>query len=571
MKKPTFRILDLLVLMLIAALSTISFTLAYPASIPAHGYFIIEGIPIMFWPAYSILLIINYYFIVSRKVHKVIKILSYYLLSLFALIRMFITPYVSGVFGSDSPTYIGLVDYWISNDIINLQKTAYGDDPGLFIVAKVFNCVTELNTKYLTFILALLWTFFIFMAFRLFVLKHQGKRNTVSYDTEVITLWMSLSYFLLTVFFIVNFQFAPQSFALTLLILSFSFTYNKSDITTPDIILVTILFFALLVSHPFMYVFLIISIGLMYFILKIKGIFPRIFSKLIQKDFNKTFVGKTLVIMMVFIISSIIYILYLTYILKVKLSDAILRAFKHPLYTTALEHYRVITTPSFPEYHLLYLAITYALYIGLVILTIYITFFALIGLKRRTCKLYELTIILASLIWLPPSLIVMGGLSLRGLQVLLLGLLLLAMHGIFVKKNNTIMLKMINLMLIVLAILSNVKYTWYVQPPCLSDSDVLFADVFNMLSIDQGQKILSHVGFSGYYNGKFTGNPLARFINPYLALKLGCDVNKIWILRSNRLIIESNKYGYLIPNYLRLIRDRSIVFSTDIVSLFILS
>ena len=107
-----------------------------------------------------------------------------------------------------------------------------------------------------------------------------------------------------------------------------------------------------------------------------------------------------------------------------KLSNAILRAFKHPLYTTALKHYRAIATPSFPEYHPLYLAVTYAVYIGLVILSVYITFFALIGLRRRTCKLYELSIILAPLIWLPPSLIVMGGLSLRGLQVLLLGLLL---------------------------------------------------------------------------------------------------------------------------------------------------
>jgi len=568
MKKPTFKISDLLVLVLIVALSTISFTSAYPASIPAHGYFIIEGIPIIFWPAYFILLITNYYFIVSRKVHNVIKILSYYLLSFFALIRMFITPYVSGIFGSDSSTYIGLVDYWISNDIINLQETAYGDNPSLFIISKVFNCIAKLNIKYLTFILALLWVFLIFMAFRLFVLKHQGRHNTVSYDTKIITSWMSLSYFLLTVFFIVNFQFAPQSFALVLLILAYLSIYNKSNITTSDIVLVTTLFLALLVSHPFMYIFLMTSIGLMYFMLKITNKLWPIFNKLTRRNLNKAFSKSTLIILIVFITSSIIYLLYLAYRLQVKLSDVILRAFKHPLYATALEHYRIIATPLFPEYHPLYLAITYVVYIGLVILTIYITFFALIGLRIRTCKLYEISITLAPLIWVLPSSAILGGLSLRGLQTLLLGLLLLAVHGLTLyRKKHEAMFKKVVTRLITLTVLANVKYMSYAHPPYFSDSDITVAELLNDFIIPQGNKILSHRSLHTYFNSRFTGNLFTAFTSPYWALIGNVDVSSLWVLWSNKLELESIKHCYPLPKFSYLVKSRDLVFSSNIAYL----
>ncbi|MEM2704493.1 MAG: hypothetical protein QXR45_15200, partial [Candidatus Bathyarchaeia archaeon] len=361
----------------------------YPLHAPIKGYFMIENIPRYFWTLYVISLISLLIFFFNSS--KPLQIALTYVLLYLCSLRTFASLHFTGFMGSDSPNYVGLTQYWVSHDNVDLSKVSYGDNPGLFILGKVIISITGLDIDLYTILIGVAWITVVHLVFRLITFKYTATFKTIQLSNHnqerslntIVPLVATLSYFTLAVPFVVNFQYAPQTFALVMLLIFFlimmRFLENPLDFRIFILVLTT--YATIQVSHPFMFmfgIFTIVSLLLIKWFSKLKSsnaVFPYI----------KSHGFETLLSTMV--ILSLVYFLYQTVALQRRVGEVIkniLEVFELRFFLA--EHFERLSTPAFPYYEFGYYLVAVVHSITWIIATIIIIIFVLITIVLKIPK-----------------------------------------------------------------------------------------------------------------------------------------------------------------------------------------
>ncbi|MEM3385518.1 MAG: hypothetical protein QXE78_08335 [Nitrososphaeria archaeon] len=460
-------------------------------------------------------------------------------------------------------------EYWFLNLPKDLSKISYGDNPGLFIFARILHLSSSFDSKCLSLLIGGVMALLIFITFRLFILKYILK-NSLQKDlpmVNTVSSVISMSYFLLSIPFMVNFQYAPQSFALTMLILLYMFIYYESNIKTSHLMVFNLIYSTLIILHPFIFMFVATTLIIFYLMLSLSKKL-NIFKKLKIRASSSVILLAKRPLILFSIVTPTIYVFYQSFLLRISFSQAILRLFSRIQFEESLKYYEQLISPSYPQYAQTYLVITYVHNLGLIILTIYLIFLSLSGIKRETCKVSEISIILTAALLAPIFAITSSGLETRIQQILLIGLLLLVIHGLYIiNKRHLVGPKVLLVFLIILAFLATVKYTWYSQPPYLSYNDAIISkSLFSIIDWNNfDKKILSHSSLSVYFNNKYVGNTFGPFIST--AFANASDIQKTQILWSTIFELECIKYRIPLPKMSELLSNRNLLFDCCYIKL----
>ncbi|MEM4452719.1 MAG: hypothetical protein QW182_05910 [Thermosphaera sp.] len=456
--------------------------------------------------------------------------------------------------GSDSPNFVGLTQYWASYDIVDLSKVSYGDNPGLFILGKVIISITALDVNLYTILVGIAWITIVYLVFRLVALKYTDTLKLVQSSNPnqeqslntVVPLVATLSYFTLAIPFAVNFQYAPQTFALIMLLMFFlimtRFLENPLDFRILVLVLTT--YATIQVSHPFMFMF---SISTIISLLLIKW-FSKLMSSNVVFPFIKSRKFETLLSTMVII--SFMYVLYQTVTLQRRVGEVIKNMLEFFELRFPIEHFERLSAPAFPYYEFGYYLVAVVHSITWIIATIIIIIFVLITIVLKIPKYYEISIVIGSLVALIPfmSTFMLQEFAVRVGQVFLFGILLLAIKGLLnvnYLQGIKIILKYVTKFLLILltvsTLLAMVRYTWYAQPPHLSPQDIFVAITLrNTIDTVYVFNLLSKNAFSVYYCTSNYGAPLVYCRSPiFLASENAINDLILW---ERALVFELLKY-----------------------------
>lgn len=511
------------------------------------GYFMIDDITTYFWALYAAtllyhLLLLDKPFVISRPLQITLTYTLLYLCSL----RTFASLHFTGFMGSDSPNYVGLTQYWISHDKVDLTKVGYGDNPGLFILSKMIISVINIDTNLYTILIGITWITIVYLIFRLIT-----KSYTVSYEVNqamnhnykqllytIAPSIATLSYFNLAVPFMVNFQYSPQTFALVLLLIFFliliSFLRRLEDLRS--FTLISLIYATLLISHSFMFLFCLSTITLLNLI-KLTNKLNSPLPTLYEKSSNLR------ILLLTMIVLSLTYIFYQTTLLQRRLGEIvknILEAFKLEI---PIWHFERLATPASPTESNYYI-VSVAHSITWIIIVLFLAFPTVKTLISKDSKYYELSIIFSSLIisllFMNPTL---QEFTIRAGQVLLFGIILLAIRGM-VNVNywhrtcilNHIM-RILMIVLVISSLLATIRYTWYTQPPHLSPHDMIIVNTLNN-KIDNNCvfKILSKNALSVFYYSRNYGNLIFYSSPIFLAFEKHFAIEEYDLILWDRLL-----------------------------------
>ncbi|MEM4523038.1 MAG: hypothetical protein QW738_07510, partial [Nitrososphaeria archaeon] len=140
---------------------------------PPNGYFIIDKIHVNFWLIYSgILLFILLLILKTFDFSKELQILLTYVMLYLCSIRAYSTLHFIGFFGTDSASFVGLTEFWLLHDRIDLGKVYYGDNPGFFILGKIFVTITKIEILTYTKFIGILLITLVYLIFKLNVIYY---------------------------------------------------------------------------------------------------------------------------------------------------------------------------------------------------------------------------------------------------------------------------------------------------------------------------------------------------------------------------------------------------------------
>ncbi len=583
---------ELLVLFFANSLFTITYITIYPLHAPPSGYFMIESIPRYFWAIYTVSLVSLLVFLLSKSFHiaKPLRIVLTYVLLYLCSLRTFASLHFTGFMGSDSPNFVGLTQYWASYDIVDLSKVSYGDNPGLFILGKVIISITALDVNLYTILVGIAWITIVYLVFRLVALKYTDTLKLVQSSNPnqeqslntVVPLVATLSYFTLAVPFAVNFQYAPQTFALIMLLMFFlimtRFLENPVDFRILVLVLTT--YATIQVSHPFMFMF---SISTIISLLLIKW-FSKLMSSNVVFPFIKSRKFETLLSTMVII--SFMYVLYQTITLQRRVGEVIKNMLEFFELRFPIEHFERLSAPAFTYYEFSYYLVAVVHSITWIIATIIIIIFVLITIVLKIPKYYEISIVIGSLVALIPfmSTFMLQEFAVRGGQVLLFGMLLLAIKSMLIKnyidtsRFSKHFILLLIIVLVVSSILASIRYTWYAQPPHLSPNDLIQSKILEEFMVLtkyewSRSKLLIWNALNAYHNSRlYASYPISY--SPIMLTSSNIDVHEIFnydMLWSNILAIEISKYLRESPQPVEISCSHNVVLNTLYTILFIRS
>lgn len=565
---------DVLILLSIHILFMSLYHIIYPLHAPANGYFMIESIPIYFWALYASALAFHLFLLIKHYVTaKSLQILLTYMLLYLCSMRTFASLHFTGFMGSDSPNFVGLTRYWVSHDNINLTRISYGDNPGLFILSKVFISITAIDVNLYTIFIGIIWIMMVYIVFKLFALNYISAVNhehRLSPDIIIIPLIAALSYLSLAVPFTVNFQYAPQTFSLVLLLAFFYLLarfLNKGALQ--DFITITVIYAVVQISHPFMFLFGIAAVALLIltkYVLKMKSLLLTTYMKSLNLE----------MLLSSMTMFSLTYIMYQTMLLQRRLGEVIrniLEAFRFKIPT---EYFEQLATPSLP-YEASYYVIALVHSIAWIIIALIIALPVLKTLASKESKYYELSIIAGSLIAsiLFASSLTLQEFTIRAGQILLFGILLLAIRGL-VKVDHWHKARILNyitqilsLILVISSFLSIIRYTWYAQPPHLSPRDITISDVLERIMdftryYEKSNRLLLWNALNAYHNSRLYGTHPVTYspimLSSYASVQEISNYDMLW---SNMLSFEILKYFGESFDVEGLYHTRSIVLNTQ--------
>jgi len=492
--------------------------------------------------------------------------------------------------GSDSPNFVGLTQYWASHNSVDLSKVSYGDNPGFFILGKVIISITGLDINLYTILIGVTWITIVYLVFRLITFKYTATFKTIQLSNHnqeqslntIVPLIATLSYFTLAVPFVVNFQYAPQTFALVMLLIFFLIMtrFLENPLNFKIFILVLTTYAAIQVSHPFMFMFsisTIVSLLLIKWFSKLKSsnaVFPYIKSRGFE----------TLLSTMV--ILSFVYVLYQTVALQRRVGEVIKNILEVFELRFLAEHFERLSTPAFPYYEFGYYLVAIVHSITWIIATIIITIFVLITIVLKIPKYYEISIVVSSLVALIPfmSTFMLQEFAVRGGQVLLFGMLLLAIKSMIIKNYRDTsrfskhLILLLIIVLVVSSILASIRYTWYTQPPHLSPNDLIQSEILEefMDLTKYGwsrSKLLIWNALNAYHNSRlYASYPISY--SPIMLTSSNINVYEIFnydMLWSNILIVEISKYLGESPHFVEISCSHNIVLNALYTILFIRS
>ncbi|MEM4889455.1 MAG: hypothetical protein QXJ64_08470 [Thermosphaera sp.] len=577
---------ELLALSFANLLFAITYLTIYPLHAPLNGYFMIEKIPRYFWALYVISLMSLLIFLLNKSLNsaKPLRIVLTYVLLYLCSLRTFASLHFTGFMGSDSPNFVGLTQYWASHNSVDLSKVSYGDNPGFFILGKVIISITGLDINLYTILIGVTWITIVYLVFRLITFKYTATFKTIQLSNHnqeqslntIVPLIATLSYFTLAVPFVVNFQYAPQTFALVMLLIFFLIMtrFLENPLNFKIFILVLTTYAAIQVSHPFMFMFsisTIVSLLLIKWFSKLKSsnaVFPYIKSRGFE----------TLLSTMV--ILSFVYVLYQTVALQRRVGEVIKNILEVFELRFLAEHFERLSTPAFPYYEFGYYLVAVVHSITWIIATIIIAIFVLITIVLKIPKYYEISIVVGSVVALIPfmSTFMLQEFAVRGGQVLLFGILLLAIKGLlnvnhlkrieFILKYTT---RFLLILLIVSSFLAMARYTWYTQPPHLSSHDMLVINILDdKIDVNSNFNIFSKNAFSVYYCSRNYGRPFTYCTSPILlASKQHLSIEKYdLVLWERSLTLELLKYAGNWLQLYTLIRQRDVLINANGIYLF---
>jgi len=571
----------IIVFLLCYLLFVASFSIIYPLYAPPYGYFMIEKIKPTFWLIYSFALLIYSLCIFCKGISRHIKLIIIYLLLLLALMRIYASLHFTGLWGGDSPRYLGLTEYYVSHDRVDFSKVIYGENPGLFILGKISILICAFSDIGLyTNIMGILWIILMHAYFRILLkmyMKEQCGSTKLLFIFDLNSSAFFLTYFSLASLFYVNFQYTPQTFALVLLIVYYSLILDYKYVRNSwNLIPITLIYIALQVSHPFFFMFVVLPLFLLLVIFSIVKRVQRTdrTSNIMNKYYR--FIRYSSLISFVISLS---YILYQTTILKKDVATILENFFSLQLGVgLPIRPLRSLATPSYPQYHETYLIIAYAHSLGWIFLFLLLILLIFKGLK--TIQELDMSIMLGAIIM--GLIFSLGGgnvidFSVRVGQIILYVLLLIAMKG-FVRLVNSNykrakrMIVSILAITIVLAFLGTVRYTWYSQLPHLTPQDFFVA---NMLGKEEylGHNIklsfISSYAFDIYYEAKIYGFYSDTSISPAYMDDIGTIYKmKTGVLWTNELYIDILKYFNVYMRLETLQLRENIIFNAGSMTMF---
>ncbi|MEM1725475.1 MAG: hypothetical protein QXW71_06915, partial [Thermoplasmata archaeon] len=524
---------------------------------PPNGYFIIDKIHVNFWLIYSgILLFILLLILKTFDFSKELQILLTYVMLYLCSIRAYSTLHFIGFFGTDSASFVGLTEFWLLHDRIDLGKVYYGDNPGFFILGKIFVTITKIEILTYTKFIGILLITLVYLIFKLNViyyirLKYLENCNHQRLFNLLIPLVIVLTYFILAVPFTVNFQYAPQTFSLVLLLYLFTNIHvllaGKKDIRR--LLIMIILYIGVQISHPFMFIFSISTVTVL-FLIKIIFKSKTLLSINIVRNLD---LKKFLVIM---IMISLVHIIYQTVVLKRKIIEILDILFDIFVFKIPTKYIERLFVPVFPYFEKSYFYIAVIHSITWVIVASTLALFILKALLCKCSKDFELALIVGSLIASLPFtfILLLQELMPRAGQIILFGSLLLAIRGIVnINQGHRIRIsyyavKILMVTLVISSFLSLIRYSWYAQPPHLSPVDLILSDIFkyymDYVGYDSNRRLLLWSSLNFYHNFKHYGL-YPKTYSPIMLLSSSLNVNSVSnfdILCSNMLQFELIKY-----------------------------
>jgi hypothetical protein len=241
----------LLILMLLSLVLIIySWFKSYPLLLNSPTDFVFNHVSLFYWIGLAIFLGSGFVWLASSKNRNLILIIC--LIMFFAIysLRYFYTT----VPGSDANTFRGLVEYTIQFQNMDplLPHHMYYQWPAFFVFNNLATVLTGLELPGFEFI------FFAALGV-LYVLSLGSYFSSYSRNSY----WIGILAFVITMYWFLNYQFAPFSLALGLLFVLFMIEAKNVE-TSGILVCKLILFFGISLTHPFAGILYVFFLAVMY-------------------------------------------------------------------------------------------------------------------------------------------------------------------------------------------------------------------------------------------------------------------------------------------------------------------
>jgi hypothetical protein len=224
-----------------AALITISWLISYPLALPTRGGYLFDSIYPSFWIGLSLADISL--FLIARKAASSWE--RFACAAIFVLLMFSILYFFTFLGGPDSNTFRGLTENYASTGTLLQQKHDYYQWPGLFVLGTAVAQLMAISVSAASELLFAVWSLVLAGGIFLYTTR---QNNIEDFLSVVIYLIAAYPFF--------NWQYAAQSFALTL------FTVCIILITRTDSAsraLTVLVYIVLVLSHAFFAVFLVVA------------------------------------------------------------------------------------------------------------------------------------------------------------------------------------------------------------------------------------------------------------------------------------------------------------------------